>query len=186
MYVRYLIRGIYLSKAEEVLREIESLAKKRFLPIVGPKRGKVLVEVIREFKPKRILEIGTLIGYSTILMGKELDSDAHIITIEINPNTAKIAMENIKKAEIPPKIEVLIGDARKIIPNLEYEFDFVFIDAEKSQYLEYLQLIESKIRRGGIIIADNVDQAPLYLNYVRYSGKYKSSFKSGLEVSIKL
>lgn len=178
--------------AEDVLREIESLARERFLPIVGPRRGRILVEVVREFKPKRILEVGTLIGYSTILMGKELDSDAHIITIEINPRAAEIAMDNIRRAGIKPKVDVIVGDALKVIPKLEGEFDLVFIDADKDEYLDYLKLVEDKLHSGSVVVADNVFSAPSYLDYVRRSGKYKSRFISaggrwdGLEVSIKL
>ena len=178
--------------AEDVLREIENLAKKCFLPIVGPRRGRILVDVIREFKPKRILEIGTLIGYSTILMGKELDGDAHIITIEIDPEAAEKAVDNIRRAGIKPRVDVLVGDALEIIPKLEGEFDLVFIDADKDEYLDYLKLVEGKLHSGSVVVADNVFHAPSYLDYVRHSGKYKSKFISaggrwdGLEVSIKL
>jgi predicted O-methyltransferase YrrM len=192
-----------LSKAEKVLREIEGAARgRRFLPIVGPSRGQILVKVIHEIKPKRVLEIGTLVGYSAILMGKELGSDAHLITIEIDANNAKIAKENIGKAEIPPTVEVLVGDAIEAIPRLEGMFDLVFIDAEKSEYLDYLRLIEEKLHKGSVIVADNVEHAPPYLNYVRSSGKYSSRFvpidavivnhprghhhEEGLEVSVKL
>jgi predicted O-methyltransferase YrrM len=188
-----------LNKAEKVLREIEDEARgRRFLPIVGPSRGQILVKVIREIKPKRVLEVGTLIGYSTILMGKELESDAHLITIEIDANNAKIAKENIRKAEIPPAVEVLVGDAIEVIPRLEGTFDLVFIDADKTEYLDYLRLIEEKLHKGSVIVADNVERAPSYLNYVRSSGKYSSRFvpvdpvtaghsrKDGLEISVKL
>jgi len=192
-----------LSKAQKVLREIEGVAReRRFLPIVGPNKGQILVKVIREIKPKRVLEVGTLIGYSTILMGKELGSDAHLITIEIDANNAKIAKENIRKAEIPPTVEVLIGDATEVIPRLEDMFDLVFIDADKTEYLNYLRLIEEKLHKGSVIVADNVERAPSYLDYVRSSGKYSSRFVSigpvavghyrchrredGLEISVKL
>ncbi|MEM3356856.1 MAG: O-methyltransferase [Candidatus Bathyarchaeia archaeon] len=188
-----------LDKAEEVLKEIEDAARgEKFLPIVGPSRGKILVKVIREVKPKHVLEIGTLVGYSAILMGKELGSDAHLITIEIDANNAKLAKENIRKAEIPPTVEVLVGDALKIIPKLKGDFDLVFIDADKEQYLEYLRLVEDKLHKGSVIVADNVEHAPAYLDYVRSSGKYNSRFESvssvtashhheeGLEISVKL
>ena len=192
-----------LSKAEKVLREIEGVARgRRFLPIVGPSRGKILVKVIREIKPKRILEVGALIGYSAILIGKELGSDAHLITIEIDADNAKIAEENIRKAEIPPTAEVLVGDAIEVIPRLEGMFDLVFIDADKTEYLDYLRLIEDKLHKGSVIVADNVAHAPPYLDYVRSSGKYSSRFApvgalifghprghcrgDGLEISVKL
>jgi len=192
-----------LSKAEKVLKEIEGAARGRmFLPIVGPRRGQILVKVIREVKPKRVLEVGTLIGYSTILMGKELGGDAHLITIEIDATNAKKATENIRKAEIPPTVEVLVGDAIEVIPRLEGMFDLVFIDADKTEYLDYLRLIEDKLHKGSVIVADNVHHAPPYLDYVKSSGKYSSKFipvnaatfscphrhrrREGLEVSVKL
>jgi predicted O-methyltransferase YrrM len=188
-----------LSKAEKVLREIDGAARgRRFLPIVGSSRGQILVKVIREIKPKHVLEIGTLVGYSTILMGKELGSDAHLITIEIDANNAKIAKKNIRKSEILPTVEVLVGDAIEVLPRLEGIFDLVFIDAEKAEYLDYLRLIEEKLHKGSVIVADNVEFAPTYLDYVRSSGKYNSRFvsvgpvtadhrhKEGLEISVKL
>ncbi|MGB9675803.1 MAG: O-methyltransferase [Candidatus Bathyarchaeales archaeon] len=163
-----------MSQAEAVLKEIEDAAKRRFLPIIGPDRGQILVEIIHKINPKRILEIGTLVGYSTILMGKELGSDAHIITIEIDANNAKTAKENIRRASIPPTVEVLVGDAIEIIPKLKGTFDLVFIDADKEQYLDYLQLVEDKLHKGSVIVADNAEHAPAYLKYVRTSGKYNS------------
>jgi len=192
-----------LGKAEKVLREIEGAARQRiFLPIVGSSRGQILVKVIREIKPKRVLEVGTLIGYSTILMGKELGSDAHLITIEIDANNAKIAKENIRKAEIPPTVEVLVGGAIEVIPKLEGMFDLVFIDADKTEYMDYLRLIEEKLHKVSVIVADNVEHAPPYLDYVRSSRKYSSRFipvrpvkvdhyrshrrEDGLEISVKL
>ena len=186
-----------VSKAEIVLREIEEASRRKFLPIIGPSRGRILVKVIREIKPKRILEIGTLIGYSAILMGKELGSDAHLITIEIDANNAKIAKENIRRADILPTVEVLVGDALEVIPRLKGMFDLVFIDAEKAQYLDYLRLVEDKLHKGSVIVADNAEHAPSYLKYVRTSGKYSSKLilgnqfckhrhEEGIEVSVKL
>ena len=183
-----------LNKADTVLKEIERIRKKESLPIIGFHRGQVLVNVIREIKPKRVLEVGTLIGYSAILMGKELGSDTHLITIDISAEGAKMAEENIKKAEIPPTVEVLVGDAKKIIPTLEGAFDLIFIDANKREYLDYLLLVEDKLHKGSVIVADNAgifaEKMEDYLDYVRSSGKYSSKFVpvgiDGLEISIKL
>lgn len=179
-----------MTKAEEVLRAIETAARTRwYLPIVGSHKGKILVDVVRATKPKRVLEIGTLIGYSAILMGKELETDAEVITIEINPDNAEAAEVNIRKAKIPPTVEILIGDALKVLPTLTGSFDLVFIDAEKGEYLGYLKLVEDKLHNGSVVVADNVRHAPSYLNYVRFSGKYTSRYRSagwdGLEVSVK-
>jgi predicted O-methyltransferase YrrM len=102
--------------AERVLKEIERMTRNQFLPIVGPRKGQVLVETIRRIKPKRVLEVGTLIGYSAILMGKELGKEAHLVTIEIHADEADVARKNIKKAKIAAETEVIVGDAMEVIP----------------------------------------------------------------------
>jgi predicted O-methyltransferase YrrM len=183
-----------LSKADKVLREIEGMTKRRFLPIVGPEKGKVLEEVIRDIKPKRVLEVGTLIGYSAVLMGKELENDAHLTTIEIHADEAELARENIKKAQISATVDVIVGDAIKVLPKLSGKFDMVFIDAEKSEYLAYLRLVEKRLHEGSVVVADNAgifaDEMKDYLDYVRSSGKYSSRYvpfdEDGVEVSIRL
>jgi predicted O-methyltransferase YrrM len=183
-----------LSNANRVLKEIERKANREFLPIIGPHKGQVLLKVIHEIKPKRVLEIGTLVGYSTILMGKELGSDAHLVSIEIDPDEAQIAEENIKRAKIPSIVEILVGDAIDVLPRLEGMFDLVFIDAEKSDYLNYLKLIENRLHKGSVVAVDNVgffaSQMRKYLEYVRSSGKYDSRYVpangDGIEISAKL
>ncbi len=179
---------------DEVLRAIEREARRKHLPIIGPEKGRILVDLIRKIKPKRILEVGTLIGYSTILMGKELESKAEIITIEIDMEEAKIALENIRKAGIKPRVRVLVGNALKIIPVLDGEFDFILLDATKSEYLNYLKLVEDKLHKGSVVIADNAvifrHSMRNYLDYVRNSGKYESRLiqvdDDGMEVSVKV
>ncbi len=177
--------------ANKVLQEIESDPLNHV--IIGRKRGHILVRIMQEFQPRKILEIGTNVGYSTILMGKELEPRSHITTIEINPELAKKARENIKRANIEPTIEIMEGDALKILPKLNGEFDFIFIDAQKDQYCQYLRLLQGKIYRGTMIIADNAgrhaDKMKEYLNHVRTSGRYTSRFISvdddGVELSIR-
>jgi predicted O-methyltransferase YrrM len=183
-----------LDKSESMLRKIEKKARKEFLPIVGPEKGRFLSEEVRQAKPKRVLEVGTLIGYSAILMGRELDSTSHLITIEIHADEAKNAEENIRKADVPPKVEVITGNALQVIPQLEGVFDFVFIDAAKSEYIDYLRLVEDKLHKGTVIVADNAgifaDQMADYLDYVRNSGKYRSRYVpvgvDGIEITVKL
>ncbi len=89
------------------------------------------MDVIQGVKPKRVLEIGTLIGYSTILIAKDLAGNAQLISIEIHEDEAKTARENIKRAEVSSTIDVIVGDALQIIPKLTGSFDLVFVDAEK-------------------------------------------------------
>jgi len=182
------------SKADEVLEEIERSAHRRYLPIIGPSRGRVLVEAVRRYRPRRILEVGTLVGYSTILMGRELGEGSEIVTIEYDRDEAEQARANIARAELPLEIDVLVGDALEIIPTLEGSFDMVFMDAAKHQYLDYLRLVEDRIRAGGVVVADNVGFMSRsmrgYLDHVRDSGKYESTFhrsgSDGIEVSVKL
>jgi len=189
-----MIKEKQLQSAQEVLEMIEELAEKNFLPIIGSLKGKYLAEEVCKAKPTHVLEVGTLIGYSTILIGKELSSDAEIVTIEIHPVEAEQAGKNILKANIPPKIKILTGDAITIIPTLESKFDFAFIDAEKTAYLQYLKLAEPKFHHGTEVFADNAgifaDQMSDYLEYVRNSGAYRSRYvqvdDDGVEISIKL
>jgi caffeoyl-CoA O-methyltransferase len=181
-------------EADKVLKEIERMSTKEFLPIVGPRKGQVLIEVIRKIKPKRVLEVGTFIGYSAILMGKELENKAQLITIGIHEDEAKVARENINRAELLPIIDVIVGDAIEAMPKLTGKFDMVFIDADKTEYLQYLRLVEDKLHKGSVIVADNAgtfaDEMKDYLDYVRFSRKYSSKYmpvgEDGLEVSVKL
>ena len=88
-----------------VLQQIEAAAEKEFLPIIGPQKGKFLAEEVRRAKPRHVLEVGTLIGYSAILMGKEMDEDSEIVTIEMHRDEAETAGQNVVKADIPPKLK---------------------------------------------------------------------------------
>jgi len=179
---------------EEVLRQIEEAAQREFLPIVGPNKGRILAEEVRKAKPRHVLEVGTLIGYSAILMGKELDENAEIVTIEIHRDEVQIAGENVVKANIPPKVTIITGDALEVIPTLNGPFDFAFIDADKSEYFQYLRLAEDKSHKGTVVVADNAgifaDQMSDYLDYVRNSGRYRSRYvqvgDDGMEISVKL
>ena len=141
-----------------------------------------------------VLEVGTLIGYSAILMGKEMQNGSEIVTIEIHRDEAQRAAENVLRANIPAKVTIITGNALDIIPTLRGQFDFAFIDAEKTEYLQYLKLAEPKLGKGAVVFADNAGifatQMSDYLDYVRRSGKYRSRFiqvgDDGVEISIKL
>jgi len=182
------------SKADQVLGSIERSAGAMYLPIIGPQRGRVLVELVRATKPRRVLEVGTFIGYSTILMAKELGNDSEIITIEIDEREAELAEQNIAKAEVKPKIRVIVGDALEVIPHIHGKFDLVFLDGAKNEYFRYLRLLEDKLHEGSIIVADNAGAYAYsmreYLNYVRNSSEYKSQFielnGDGIEISERL
>jgi predicted O-methyltransferase YrrM len=186
-----------------VLRELEQIAKRQHLPSIGPIKGKIISDIIKKYRPTSILEIGTLHGYSAILMGNLLpEDDGKLITIEIDKNLANIARKNIDKAGLSDKIEVICRNAIDVIPTLAgYKFDMVFLDAIKSEYLQYLKLIEEKnlMKRESVVVADNVilyeNEMEDYLEYVRNSGKYLShttettlefnkNVKDALEISL--
>jgi predicted O-methyltransferase YrrM len=176
------------------LKDIERLAAQADLPIIGPERGQVLVDSVKQYKPRKILEIGTLVGYSSILMGQYLPHQGAITTIEIDRDRASLAKEHLKEAGLSEHISVLIGSALKIIPNLHGPFDMLFLDAAKDEYHGYLKASEPKLSKRAVVIADNVKrfehQLHGFLDYVRSSGKYRSkTFDFGfdaVEVSQKI
>ena len=121
----------------------------------GPLQGKFLEMVSCMIKPKTILEIGTYTGYSAICLSAGLSDDGMIHTIEKNPELKAIAEKYFKKAGLTKKIKYYSGGAGKIIPEIDEQFDLVFIDADKNNYLNYYKLIFDKVKAGGFIIADN-------------------------------
>ncbi len=161
-----------------VLREIEEMGQRSFIPSIGPVKGRILAEVVKKHIPKRVLEVGALYGYSAILMAKNSPADVQIISVEKNPEHARLTQENVKRARLEDKIRIIQGDAKKVLPKLPGSFDLVFLDAEKTQYLDYLKVVEEKLHKGSVIVADNVgifrDQMLDYLDYVRNTGLYKS------------
>jgi len=163
---------------QKIIKEIEVQAEKENLPIIGPEKGKVLAEMVGKYKPRRILEIGTLVGYSAILMAENLSEGEEIITLEVSRLSFEMAKENIQKAGLENKIKIIFGSALKIIPELDGKFNFVFIDAEKKEYLKYLKAIEPKLSTRAVVVADNVgkfnEKMQDYLDYVRNGGKFKS------------
>lgn len=122
----------------------------------GHLQGKILYMMCKMLNPKYILEIGTYTGYSAISMAFALDKGSKIITIDINDEIEDFTREYIKKAEVEDKIDFIVGDALNVIPKLDIDFDLVFIDGEKREYIQYYDLVFPKLNQGGFIIADNV------------------------------
>lgn len=183
-----------LERTEQVLREIEEASRRQFLPIVGPEKGRLLEALVRHIQPLRVLEVGTLVGYSAILMAQHMPPASKLWTLEVHPHAAHAARENVLRTGLADRIEVILGDARETIPSVSGPLDLVFLDATKEQYLEYLHLAETSLRAGGVVVADNAGvfreaMAP-YLDYVRRSGKYLSRYYDfgfdGIEVSYRL
>jgi predicted O-methyltransferase YrrM len=164
--------------ADAVMREIEEIGKKSFIPSIGPVKGKILSEVVRKLKPRKILEVGSLYGYSAILITKNSPANAEITTVEKNPEHVRITEQNVERAQLENQIKVIQGDAMQTLSKLPGPFDLVFLDAEKTQYLDYLKAVEDKLHQGSVVVADNVgvfqDQMQNYLHYVRNTGRYRS------------
>jgi len=182
------------SPADEVLRRIESLAYRRYLPIIGYRKARILTEVVSSLKPVRVLEVGTCVGYSAIVMAMAMPEGGELITVEYDEEEARAARQFFKEAQLKVSMTVLTGDALLILGQLDGVFDLVFLDAEKNEYFKYLKLIEDKLRKGGVVVADNAGYSRYsmrdYLEYVRNSGRFKSSIVSvggdGMEISERL
>ncbi len=119
-------------------------------------QGRLLAMLSKIIQPKRILEIGTYMGYSALCLAEGLAQDGKIITLDMQPETHGIARSFWAKSDLNGKIDGRLGDATKIIPTLDETFDLVFIDADKPNYKNYFDLVFPKMRVGGLIIADNV------------------------------
>ena len=122
----------------------------------GHVQGKLLEMISCLLQPKQILEIGTFIGYSALCLAKGLQPGGQLHTIELREEDAQAAAKNFKRANASDKIILHIGNALDIIPTLQQAWDLVFIDADKENYISYYELVLPKLRKGGLIIADNV------------------------------
>jgi len=167
-----------LDSADAVLKEIEAIGQRSFIPSIGPVKGKILAEIVKKTRPKRVLEVGALYGYSAILMAKNSPPGIEIVSVEKNPEHVRISKENIKRANMEGNVKMVEGDGTTEVRKLSGTFDLVFLDAEKTEYLAYLKAVEKNLRMGSVIVADNVgifkDQMQDYLEYVRNKGPYKS------------
>lgn len=149
-------------KEDPILTE---LSRETHLKVMHPRmlsgqlQGQILESYSRMIQPEKILELGTFTGYSAICMSKGLIENGQLITIDIDDETAVLARKYFTKANLNEKIEIRIGDALaqiELLKQAQETFDLVFIDADKSQYVEYYQNIFPLVRTGGFIIVDNV------------------------------
>jgi predicted O-methyltransferase YrrM len=149
-----------LVPADPALEAALAASDKAGLPAiaVAPNQGKMLMILAQSMSARKILEIGTLGGYSTIWLAKALPAGGRLITLEANPKHAEVARENIARAGFAEAVEVRLGKAQETLAGLESEapFDMIFIDADKTGYPEYLSWAIKLARRGTLIIADNV------------------------------
>lgn len=141
---------------------LKELNRKTHVEVLQPRmlsghfQGRVLSMLSHMIQPKRILEIGTYTGYSALCMAEGLTEDGLLITIDVNEELEGIVTSFIEKSGLGNKIKPMIGDAMQLIPTLDEEFDIVFIDADKRNYINYYHQVFDKVKKGGYIIADNV------------------------------
>ena len=147
---------------EKELIRIKQKALNEHIPIIMDDTLEIITKILEDIKPKRILEIGTAVGYSAMCFSKFLAENGVIDTIERDETRAKEAKENIEKVEVQDKINILEGDAVEILPTLNNKYDIVFIDAAKGKYPFFLKESIRMIKSNGIILADNI----LYKGYV--------------------
>ena len=149
----------HTSSESELLHKIQretNLEVLRPRMLCGHFQGRLLSMLSKMINPQRILEIGTYTGYSALCLAEGLKEDGLLITIDINEELEDRVRSYFSESSFDQKIEYLVGNALKIIPELTYTWDMVFIDADKTNYLAYFNMVIPNVRRGAYIIADNV------------------------------
>ena len=142
----------------EFLNKLEKYSKETNVPIIRPPMQSFLKLLLAITQPKKILEVGTAIGFSALLMSEYGPEDCHITTIEKYEKRIPLAKENFAKAGKEDKITLLEGDAVEILSQLEGTYDFIFMDAAKGQYINFLPDIMRLLSDGGMLVSDNVLQ----------------------------
>ncbi len=147
---------------KEELEKIKEKALDEHIPIIMDDTLEVIDKVLKEIKPKKILEIGTAVGYSAMCFSEYLQDGGKIDTIERDEERLAQARENIVKVGVQEKINIIEGDAVEILPNLNDKYDMIFIDAAKGKYPFFLKESLRMLNENGVIFADNI----LYKGYV--------------------
>jgi len=157
-YITEFIRNTIRTNEENdvVLSEIRRFADLNNIPILQPETARLLFVLGLIIKPRRILEAGTAIGYSSILLAKTLKPGGIIDTVENQDEMIEIARNNIKKAGYDDRINSIAGDAAEVLRCLDKKYDMIFMDAAKGQYLELLPDCIRLLNTGGVLISDNV------------------------------
>ena len=162
---------------DELLREMEAYAQREQVPIINEKGREAFIRLIEENKPHRVLEIGTAIGYSALLLACHGAEDIRITTLELSEERAEAAKSYWGKSPHRERMELHIGDAGEILSRLvppPKGFDFVFIDAAKGQYVDYFRKVQPLLAEKAVIVADNV----LFRGYVLGKEKPPRRYKT--------
>ena len=144
-----------LPRRDAVLAEMERLAEKNDIPIVGPAVGRLLALVTRISGARRIFEMGSAIGYSTIWLARAAGARARVHYTDGDPENARRAKEYLRRAGVAGRVKIHIGDAVKLLRAERGPFDLIFCDVNKDQYPDALRAALPRLRRGGLLLADN-------------------------------
>ena len=186
----YVFSNAEKNNPKSILQTIDNfvLESGQFLMNVGPEKGEILRDHLVKSKPNNVIELGTFIGYSAVLISSTIGEKSKLTSIDSDSHSIEIAKELINFAGLDDKVNFMHGDAEEIIPELNFNADFVFIDHAKKKYLSDLKLLETEeiILKNCTVFADNVgifkDEMAEYFDHVRNSGKYQSqNFSSKLE-----
>jgi len=145
-----------LPKRDEVISEMERYAKKHDVPIIGPVVARMIYLVAQISGAKRIFEMGSAIGYSTIWLARAAGPEAEVYYTDGDPANAARARGYFKRAGVENSIQIMTGDAVNLIDQVPGEFDLIFIDVDKHQYPEALRKAVPRLRSGGLLLTDNV------------------------------
>ncbi|KAF0152772.1 MAG: O-methyltransferase [Ignavibacteria bacterium] len=144
------------AKQEDLTLKMEAYAQDNLVPILNWNAADFLEVMIRAYKPKRVLEIGMAIGYSSIRIARQLKAKSVLHAIEKSNANIKLAAQYINKAGLDDKIKIFQGDALEIIPDLKKKYDFIFLDADKQDYEKLFNLLLPILKKNGIIFIDNL------------------------------
>jgi len=145
-----------LPKRDAVLTDMERYAKKRDIPIIGPACGRLLYLLAQLSGAKRIFEMGSAIGYSTIWLARAAGPGAEIYYTDGSADNAKLAGQHFIRAGVNDRIQILVGDALALLDEIGGPFDLIFIDVDKHQYPDALQKAVPRLKSGGVLVTDNV------------------------------
>lgn len=172
-----LLEGYILHHIDEEDSLLKELYRDAHVNLLRPRmlsghlQGKILKMFCRMMQPKYILELGTYTAYATMCLADGAAEDAEIHTIEVNDELEDFIRKYLHRTKLKEKIHLHIGDAEQIIPTLNCEFDMVFIDANKRDYIAYYNMVFPKVRQGGLIIADNTLWSGKVLETPHYTDK---------------
>ena len=152
-YINSLDRG-----NSDICNIIEKEAIEDQVPIIRKEMGNLLKVLLKLKQPKSILEVGTAVGYSSILMSENMPENCHITTIENYDKRIPVAKNNFIRAGVIDKITLIEGDAADVLKTLDGPYDFIFMDAAKGQYINYFPDIMRILKKGGLLISDNILQ----------------------------